>query len=125
MLDNGQHVFLRCCTAYRELLARLGMTGSVSLQDRFDVTVLAPGRPGPAAPDRGCPARCTWARPWPPTGSCRWPSGCGWRRAALAMRSLDPAKPGLDSSGWATGWPPTGRASMPAGCCGTCSPCPR
>src|SRR5262249_58009677 len=42
-VDNGQHVFLRCCTAYRGLLARLGMTGSVTLQDRFDVTVLRPG----------------------------------------------------------------------------------
>jgi squalene-associated FAD-dependent desaturase len=42
VVDNGQHVFLRCCTAYRGLLARLGMTGSVSLQDRFDVTVLSP-----------------------------------------------------------------------------------
>jgi squalene-associated FAD-dependent desaturase len=42
VIDNGQHVFLRCCTAYRGLLARLGMTGSVSLQDRFDVTVLSP-----------------------------------------------------------------------------------
>ena len=26
-IDNGQHVFLRCCTAYQGLLARLGMTG--------------------------------------------------------------------------------------------------
>jgi len=43
VVDNGQHVFLRCCTAYRGLLARLGMTGAVSLQDRFDVTVLRPG----------------------------------------------------------------------------------
>ena len=43
VVDNGQHVFLRCCTAYRGLLARLGMTGSVLLQDRFDVTVLRPG----------------------------------------------------------------------------------
>jgi phytoene dehydrogenase-like protein len=42
VVDNGQHVFLGCCTAYRELIARLGMTGSVSLQDRFDVTVLGP-----------------------------------------------------------------------------------
>src|SRR5690242_7016160 len=42
IVDNGQHVFLGCCTAYRELIARLGMTGSVSLQDRFDVTVLSP-----------------------------------------------------------------------------------
>ncbi len=49
IVDNGQHVFLRCCTAYQGLIGRLGMSGSVSLQDRFDVTVLSPGRPGPAA----------------------------------------------------------------------------
>src|SRR5215475_10425498 len=42
-VDNGQHVFLRCCTAYRDLLDRLDATGQVRLQDKFDVTVLAPG----------------------------------------------------------------------------------
>src|SRR6201989_1043817 len=42
-VDTGQHVFLGCCSAYRGLLARLGMTEHVTLQDRFDVTVLAPG----------------------------------------------------------------------------------
>lgn len=39
-IDNGQHAFLRCCTAYRELLARLGVAGSCSMQDRLDLTVL-------------------------------------------------------------------------------------
>ena len=49
MIDNGQHLFLRCCTAYRDLLARLGVTASCVIQDRLDLTVLAPGRPaGPA-----------------------------------------------------------------------------
>ena len=42
-VDTGQHVFLGCCSAYRGLLARLGMTEHTTLQDRFDVTVLAPG----------------------------------------------------------------------------------
>src|SRR6201994_1252339 len=42
VVDTGQHVFLRCCRAYQGLLARLGMTDSVRIQDRFDVTVLAP-----------------------------------------------------------------------------------
>jgi squalene-associated FAD-dependent desaturase len=41
-VDNGQHVFLRCCTAYRDLLARLGVTGGTVLQDRFEITVLSP-----------------------------------------------------------------------------------
>jgi hydroxysqualene dehydroxylase len=42
--DNGQHVFLRCCTAYRELLERFGALDSVVLQRRLAIPVLAPGR---------------------------------------------------------------------------------
>jgi squalene-associated FAD-dependent desaturase len=41
--DNGQHVFLRCCTAYREFLGRIGATHLVRLQDRLDIPVVAPG----------------------------------------------------------------------------------
>jgi squalene-associated FAD-dependent desaturase len=44
-IDNGQHVFLRCCTAYRELLTRLDSEAGVDLQPRLDIPVLAPGRP--------------------------------------------------------------------------------
>jgi len=42
-VDNGQHVFLRCCDAYRALLARLDVEDRVFLQPRLDVPVLAPG----------------------------------------------------------------------------------
>ncbi|MEX2210625.1 MAG: hydroxysqualene dehydroxylase HpnE [Gaiellaceae bacterium] len=42
-LDNGQHVFLRCCTAYLALLRRLGVEGQVVLQKRLDIPVLEPG----------------------------------------------------------------------------------
>ncbi len=41
--DNGQHVFLRCCTAYRALLAELDATESVAMQDRLEIVVLGPG----------------------------------------------------------------------------------
>jgi squalene-associated FAD-dependent desaturase len=41
--DNGQHVFLRCCTAYRAFLERLGVADRVRLQSRLDVPVIAPG----------------------------------------------------------------------------------
>ena len=96
MVDNGQHVFLGCCTAYRELIARLGMTGSVSLQDRFDVTVLGPhGQarlrrtrlPGPLHMGQ---ALVTYPL-LSPAERLRV------TRAALAMRFLDPARPGLDA----------------------------
>jgi squalene-associated FAD-dependent desaturase len=41
--DNGQHVFLRCCTAYVGFLERLGVADRVRLQARLDVPVIAPG----------------------------------------------------------------------------------
>jgi hydroxysqualene dehydroxylase len=41
--DNGQHVFLRCCTAYRGLLAQMGATDLVTLQPRLAIPVLGPG----------------------------------------------------------------------------------
>ena len=95
VVDNGQHVFLRCCTAYRGLLARLGMTGSVSLQDRFDVTVLRPG------------GRATLRRTGLPGPLHMGRALAGYRHlsvserlrvvpAALAMTALNPARPGLD-----------------------------
>jgi squalene-associated FAD-dependent desaturase len=44
VVDTGQHIFLRCCTAYLGLIDRLGMTAHAPLQPRFDVTVVAPGK---------------------------------------------------------------------------------
>ncbi len=43
-LDNGQHVFLRCCGAYRALLARMGSYQHVAVQPRLEIPVLSPGR---------------------------------------------------------------------------------
>lgn len=42
-LDNGQHVFLRCCFAYRALLERLGSERRVRIQNRLEIPVLSPG----------------------------------------------------------------------------------
>ncbi|MGA7703281.1 MAG: FAD-dependent oxidoreductase, partial [Solirubrobacteraceae bacterium] len=42
-LDNGQHVFLRCCIAYRALLERLGSGARVAIQERLEIPVLRPG----------------------------------------------------------------------------------
>ncbi len=42
-IDNGQHAFLRCFTAYRDLLGKLASSGSGAIQDRLDLTVVAPG----------------------------------------------------------------------------------
>src|SRR5450432_4127456 len=42
IVDNGQHVFLRCCTEYRAFLRRLGVEDQTSLQSRLDVPVVDP-----------------------------------------------------------------------------------
>jgi squalene-associated FAD-dependent desaturase len=44
-LDNGQHVFLRCCSAYRALLARFGSERHVEVQERLEIPVISPGKP--------------------------------------------------------------------------------
>ena len=41
-LDNGQHVYLRCCTAYIDLLERLGLTPLVRIQPRLRLPVIDP-----------------------------------------------------------------------------------
>jgi squalene-associated FAD-dependent desaturase len=42
-MDNGQHVYLRCCTAYRRLLRRLGVEADVVLQDRLTIPIVSDG----------------------------------------------------------------------------------
>lgn len=44
-MDNGQHVFLRCCSAYLDFLDRIGSAGDVYVQPRLDLRVLR-ARPG-------------------------------------------------------------------------------
>ena len=86
-LDNGQHVFLRCCTAYRELLATLG-------QRVARRAPAAPRDPGARArASRRCVLRRSGARPplhlarallaLPPPLAARARSRAG--RAALAL----------------------------------------
>jgi uncharacterized protein with NAD-binding domain and iron-sulfur cluster len=45
-VDTGQHVFLRCCTAYLGLLERLDVRDQVALQPRLDVPVRSGRQPG-------------------------------------------------------------------------------
>jgi squalene-associated FAD-dependent desaturase len=44
-IDNGQHIFLRCFTEYRELLNRLDVADRAEIQDRLDLTVLTADGP--------------------------------------------------------------------------------
>jgi squalene-associated FAD-dependent desaturase len=95
--DNGQHVFLRCCTAYIEFIERIGATDAVYLQPRLDIPVLSPkgtrasiGRGSLRAPFHLAPALARYSH----LGIAdrvrlAWP--------ALALSRLDPADPSLDS----------------------------
>jgi squalene-associated FAD-dependent desaturase len=42
-VDNGQHVFLACCTEFIDFARRVGMDGALHLQERFDATILERG----------------------------------------------------------------------------------
>ncbi len=94
-IDNGQHVFLRCCASYQELLAKLGATDLVTVQERFDVTVVSArgqarlrrtGLPGPLHMGQAL------------TGYRLLPLAERLKvaRAALALRCVDPADPAAD-----------------------------
>ena len=115
-LDNGQHVFLRCCTAYRAFIERIGSVDLVTMQRRLDIPVIHPERgvsrlarsdlPGTAAPE---PQPCGVPASWPagqaagralggragevgpgrpqPGPSDVWPDGCADR--GVSSRSLE------------------------------------
>ncbi|EHR61933.1 hydroxysqualene dehydroxylase HpnE [Saccharomonospora cyanea] len=96
-VDNGQHVTLRCCTAYRALLERLGSSEGLETQERFRVPVLAPGgrftelrRTDARAPLHLAPAIARYSA-LSPLDRFRV------LRAAVALRSLDPDDTALDA----------------------------
>jgi squalene-associated FAD-dependent desaturase len=96
-VDTGQHIFLGCCSAYRGLLGKLGMTAHAPVQDRFDVTVLAPGgrqarlrRTALPGPLHMLPALARYK-------FLSTAERVRVSRPALAMRGLDPADPALDT----------------------------
>jgi protoporphyrinogen oxidase len=94
-VDNGQHVILRCCDQYQALLARLGVTGKVDFQPRFDVTVLGPG--GPARLFRtGLPSPLHLTSSLTRYKLLPLADRLKVGRAALAMKFVDPGDPATD-----------------------------
>jgi squalene-associated FAD-dependent desaturase len=97
-LDNGQHVALRCCTAYRRLLVTLGTERHLELQPRLSIPVLD-----------GTGARATFGRTALPAPLHLAGALLGYRhlsvrerlaaaRAVTALRRLDPGDPRLDDT---------------------------
>ncbi len=95
-MDNGQHVFLRCCVAYRALLRRLGSEHLTSVQPRLEIPVLKPGC-RPVTLRRGLlPAPLHLAG-----ALARYPhltllQRLGAARAALGLMRLDPGDEALE-----------------------------
>jgi squalene-associated FAD-dependent desaturase len=105
-VDNGQHVFLRCCTAYLGLLDRLGVADQVTVQPRLAIGVRGPGRDrvswlrrtGVRAPGHLAGSLFRYA-PLSPLERLRFVG------AALALRRVDPDAPATDAQsfgGWLT-----------------------
>lgn len=100
-VDNGQHVYLRCCTAYRWFLDRIDAAALAPLQERLDVPVL--DLAGPEGRRLGRLRRD--ALPVPlhlGRGLATYPhlslaERARVGRAALALKGLDPADPALDA----------------------------
>ena len=96
-IDNGQHVFLRCCTAYQWLVGRLDVTAKTVLQPHLDIPVLrADGRsarlqrtPGVPAPAHLTAALARYALLSPLDRAKAV-------RGALALKLLNPTDPRLD-----------------------------
>ncbi|MGQ0773999.1 MAG: hydroxysqualene dehydroxylase HpnE [Pseudonocardiales bacterium] len=108
-VDNGQHVFLRCCTAYRALLHRLGVADHVELQPRLAIPVRSPGVDRPVWLRRSAlPPPLRLPAPLHLAGSLlRYrPLSIGERlrfgRAALALRRVDPTHPETDEQSFGT-----------------------
>ena len=95
--DNGQHVFLGCCSSYRAFIERIGASSQVYLQPLLDVPVLSPDG------TRGAIRRTKLPAPLHLAASlARYPflslsERLGLVRAMLALRRLDPTDPSLDT----------------------------
>ena len=99
--DNGQHVFLRCCTSYLAFLERIGATSLVHLQDRLDVPVMAPGARTARLRRGHLPAPLHLGASLARYHHLSLGDRLRLGRAALALRSIDLADPALDTTTFA------------------------
>jgi hydroxysqualene dehydroxylase len=94
--DNGQHVFLRCCTAYRGFVERIGAKDQVFLQPRLDVPVLSPNGTRASIRATALPAPLHLASSLGRYRHLSLTERARLARPALALRRLDPDDPALD-----------------------------
>ncbi|MFD5448338.1 MULTISPECIES: hydroxysqualene dehydroxylase HpnE [unclassified Streptomyces] len=99
-VDNGQHVYLRCCTAYRWFLDRVGGTALAPVQERLDVPVVDLAKPEGRRLGRlrrdALPVPLHLGRSLAAYPHLSLADRARVGRAALALKGLDPADPALD-----------------------------
>ncbi len=101
-VDNGQHVFLRCCDAYLGFLDRIGSAADVVVQDRLDITVIRPGAGPGGGPlvgrlrRDGLPAPAHLARSLATFSHLSLADRARVGLAAVPLRRLDLSDPALD-----------------------------
>jgi squalene-associated FAD-dependent desaturase len=100
-VDNGQHVYLRCCTAYRWFLDRIDGAALAPLQDRLDVPVLDLAKPEGRRLGRlrrdPLPVPLHLGRSLATYPHLSLAERAKVGRAALALKGLDLADPALDT----------------------------
>jgi squalene-associated FAD-dependent desaturase len=96
VLDNGQHVALRCCTEYLAFLGRIGAADRLPVQRRLRVPVLRAGKPAAQLARNGLPAPLHMGSSLLRYGPLSLRERLSAIRAALALRRLDPDDPSLD-----------------------------
>jgi squalene-associated FAD-dependent desaturase len=105
-VDNGQHVYLRCCTAYRWFLDRIEGAELAPLQDRLDVPVLdAAGTPGKRLgrlSRTALPVPLHLAKSLATYPHLSLAERAKVGRVALALKGLDLADPALDAQNFGT-----------------------
>lgn len=100
-VDNGQHVYLRCCTAYRWFLDRIDGAGLAPLQHRLDVPVVDVAKPEGRRLGRlrrdALPVPLHLGRSLATYPHLSLAERAQVGRAALALKGLDLGDPALDT----------------------------
>ncbi|MCY4271511.1 MAG: hydroxysqualene dehydroxylase HpnE [bacterium] len=96
--DNGQHVFMRCCTEYRAFLERLGVSDQVVEQSRMLVPVMRPGRRPARIFRTGAPAPLHLARSLLRYSPLSVADRLRAVRTAVALRRVDIDDPATDEA---------------------------
>ena len=102
-VDNGQHVFLRCCTSYRSLLDRLGVADRVELQPQLAIPVRSPQAGPPVWLRRNeLPAPLHLAASLLQYRPLSILERVRFALAAVALRRVDPNHPATDQQNFGT-----------------------